>query len=506
MYEHEAKLHVPERFDPSKVVPDLTALGLEVGAPKTRTIVDVYHDTEDLRLLRWGCTIRHRRRKGWTVKLPVASRVGELVRDEIDLGGRAGRFPADGRRLIASFARSGDLGVVATMTTDRTTRSIRSADGAPVGELTDDRVSAQVQLPGCENGDGSGEPTTFRQLEVELAPEVDPTVLSSIVDVLEAAGGRPQANGIKLALALGLSTLEPDVTVQDLPADPTAADVIGRTIARSVRQLIIELPVARMGVDPRGVHRARVATRRLRADLRTFKPLVEPEWADSLGNGLRELAAALGKVRDADVLAPLLRSALAERPDIDPVAGEEMLDLLTTRRSQALAELDNYLDQPETVALLDDLVAAAASPATNRGAERPAKEALPHLVDKRWRKLNRAVDRLDRTPKPEKLHDIRILAKRNRYATEAVAPGFGRRTKRFGKSLAGLQDTLGDLNDRSTAVEWLGHNAADLSPTTAYWGGRLAQQLADRNPPGINWRQDWKAVRKARPNWLRRPQ
>lgn len=34
----------------------------------------------------------------------------------------------------------------------------------------------------------------------------------------------------------------------------------------------------RLDTDPEGVHQARVATRRLRSDLRTFRPLVDPEF------------------------------------------------------------------------------------------------------------------------------------------------------------------------------------------------------------------------------------
>lgn len=503
MDEHEAKFEVTEDFDLSELEPSLASLGLEVGPSKARTIVDVYHDTDDLRLLRWGCTLRHRRRTGWTVKLPVTSRAGRLVRNEVDLGGRSGRVPPQARRLVASFTRGQALGVVATITTERTARLIRSADGGPLAELTDDRTSAETG-PGRDDIAEDGQTSTFRQVELELAEGADPGALGPIIDAVIAAGGRPQTDGIKLRLALGLTSLEPDVLVPDLPADPTAHDVIHRAIARSVRQLILQLPVAVLGTDERGVHQARVATRRLRSDLRTFKPMVDRAWAAELSEGVAALAKALGQVRDADVLAPLLRSALADRTDITADAGDKILAHLATCRSQALEELGNHLDRPETVALLDQLVMAAASPATNEQSQEPAKAVLAKPVDRRWQKLSRAVGGLGPNPKPEKLHDVRLLAKRTRYATKAVAPGFGPKTAQFAKNLAALQDTLGDLNDLSTAVHWLDANAADLDPESAYLAGRLAQQLADAQPQGTDWRSDWRAITKSRPGWLRR--
>ena len=71
----------------------------------------------------------------------------------------------------------------------------------------------------------------------------------------------------------------------------------------------------RIGEDPEGVHQARVATRRLRSDLRTFGPVLDERWSEDLRAELRWLGAALGKVRDADVLTELLRSASTELPD-----------------------------------------------------------------------------------------------------------------------------------------------------------------------------------------------
>jgi CHAD domain-containing protein len=52
----------------------------------------------------------------------------------------------------------------------------------------------------------------------------------------------------------------------------------------------------------------------------------------------------------------------------------------------------------------------------------------------------------------EELHQLRIRAKRLRYATELVAPLLDRRAaKRASRRLAGLQNLLGHLNDQAMA-------------------------------------------------------
>ncbi len=495
MQEHEAKLSVEDDFELPALEGRLQEVDAKVLAPKQSTITDVYYDTADLRLLRWGCTLRHRKRQGWTVKLPIETADESLTRDEVNLGGRAGRPPARALRLVASFSRGEPVARIATLTTTRTILPVRSSDGRSLAEIADDLVSGET--PG-------GGATTFRQVEVELSPEADPAVLDPIVQALTNAGAQPDRGGIKLAIVLGRPRLDPDVVVPELPERPSARDDIRRAVARSVEQLIVTLPVARLGQDPEGVHKARVATRRLRSDLRTFKPLIDRPWAAGLRARLRDLADHLGQVRDADVRHQLLRRTLAAHPEIDDDAGHEVLDLLSRQRQQAMDALDVHLDRPETDQLLNDLVAAAADPPTTPAADEPAKQQLPDLVNRPWWRLRRAVHKLGRNPRPKALHKVRILTKRTRYATEAVAPAFGLKTRRFAEALATLQDTLGDLNDASVANDWLNHNTPEFTPHAAFAAGRLSQTLHDAAAGRQQWRRQWSKIEGRRPSWIDR--
>jgi glutamate-1-semialdehyde 2,1-aminomutase len=80
------------------------------------------------------------------------------------------------------------------------------------------------------------------------------------------------------------------------PVTPTGgvAVVIRDALDSSVQRLLLADPIARVGEDPEGVHQARVATRRLRSDLRTFAPLLDPVWVTSLRDELRWLGSELG--------------------------------------------------------------------------------------------------------------------------------------------------------------------------------------------------------------------
>ena len=66
-----------------------------------------------------------------------------------------------------------------------------------------------------------------------------------------------------------------------------------------------------------------------------------------------------------------------------------------------------------------------------------------------------AVDALGPDPSDTKLHKVRILAKRSRYAAEATAPLLGPAAARFAAGVADLQTVLGDHQDTVLAEEWL---------------------------------------------------
>ncbi len=289
------------------------------------------------------------------------------------------------------------------------------------------------------------------------------------------------------------------VVVPELGDEPSAADAVRRAIASSVQRLLRADPVARAGEDPEGVHQARVATRRLRSDLRTFTPLLEPAWVDHLRDELRELAALLGAVRDADVLLERLRSAAATLPtDGDRATAEGLLADLEHSRDADRATLLAAMDDARYDRLLDDLVAAAARPALVEAATAPAAEVLPGLAAGPWRRLRRRVNGLGEDPPDADLHEVRILAKRARYAAEAVAPAVGPEATAFAKAVARLQEVLGNHHDAVVAQGWL-RDAAKRHRSAAFVAGTLAGlEQAEAQRCREAWPASWEAARDKR--------
>jgi CHAD domain-containing protein len=252
------------------------------------------------------------------------------------------------------------------------------------------------------------------------------------------------------------------------------------------------------------VHQARVATRRIRSTLRTFSSLLDTEWTDRLRDDLKWLANLLGEVRDTDVLLERFSEHLAALPEQDAKPGRRLLERLNEERDQARRRLLGAMASDKYVQLLEDLVAAAAAPALLPGADRPAAEVMPPLVAKPWKKLRKAVRKAGDDASDHDLHQIRIRAKRARYAAEAVEPVIGKPAEDFADAVADLQDVLGDHQDAVVGEAWLREATASARRDVALVAGLLiAAERASGAATRDRWPTVWKAAkRKQLRSWL----
>jgi CHAD domain-containing protein len=489
--EREAKLQAPAGFR----LPELGGDGLVATGMEPQRLVTVYVDTPDLRIARWGSSLRHRRgegqRKGWTVKLPSPTNGSQLVRTEVNFeGDDASKLPTAAADLLRAYVRGQELTPVARLQTVRRGVVIGDDAGRRLAVVTDDEVSVM---------DGRRVASRFRELEVELDPEADDALSEILIDRLTQAGAGPLDNVPKLVRALGpRAASPPDVEVAELDEDATVADVVRGELATSVVRLLRHDAGVRLGEDAEAVHQARVATRRVRSALRTFRDVLDPEWGGSLRDRLKQVADALGAVRDTEVLRDRLRSREPSLPGGDRQALEELVTTLESTRDEARKRLLAAIREETYVDLLDELVEGAREPRVlEDAAGAPAASELRPALERPWRHLEHAVERALEDASDASLHAVRIRAKRARYAAEAVSPVFGKRAEGFAKAAARLQDVLGDHQDSVVARAWL-REAAE-GGADAFVAGELAaieaQAAADARAA---WPKAWKALSRKR--------
>jgi CHAD domain-containing protein len=289
-------------------------------------------------------------------------------------------------------------------------------------------------------------------------------------------------------------------------ADASAGEVVHAALARGVERLAQhaeELRTAPVegGNGVEAVHQARVATRRLRSDLRTFGDLLDEDWARSLRSELAELAEVLGVVRDIDVLTARLERSVGHLDKRDRSAAAFLFDELVAQRRAGMTLLLARLGTPAHEALMEHLKAMADAPRYSPLADEPAAAVFALVARRAWRPLAEAAERvLAEGPEQapiEHLHQVRIRAKRFRYAADAAAL-VDRRAARHAKRLASLQDDLGLLNDAAVAELWLRRHVQGEPSERAFAVGQLVMlERLEIEHRRRSWVPEWRAVERA---------
>ena len=492
MKEREVKLSAGEEFQ----LPELGGLldGV-IAAPRTeQRLSTVYFDSDDFRLARWGLSFRYRAGEGWTVKLPGEDAGALLVRDEVVFEGGSRTPPTGAVDLVRCYVRRAELRPQVRLRTVRRGVLLTDADGRLLADVVDDRVSLL---------DGQRVVGGFRELEVETTDATPPGLLKALIARLRAAGAGAPDPTPKYLRAIGdADAVSPEIVLLALSRSASLGEVVRHAIASGVIRLLRHDPVVRLQTDPEGVHQARVATRRLRSDLRTFRGVLAPEWTAALRVELGWLGGELGAARDADVLYERLTARAGELPAASAEGAGAVIEALAQRRVQAHAGLLEALGSDRYVDLIDRLIEAAQTPAlVEEQADRAATEALPPIVRRAWRPLDKYVKALPDPPADEQLHTVRILAKRCRYAAEASAPSLGKRTQKLARAAGALQDVLGELNDAVVAERWLRDWASHTrSGRSAFVAGELAAlEHVAAHRARSQWPKAWKRLRARRP-------
>ncbi len=296
--------------------------------------------------------------------------------------------------------------------------------------------------------------------------------------------------------------------IDDLGRDCTVRELVASVIRAATAEVVTRESALVENGDPEDVHKARVATRRLRAQLRTLRPVLRRPWVDDVNGELKWLAALLGRIRDADVLFDELERLVRTLPEPDVAPARALIARLLTEREAANANLLAALQSERYRALVVRLEAAGDVPpmdADDDRADAPAASVLPSLVAQTWRALHKRVRALGDDPSDESLHEVRKRAKKLRYSSETAVTVMGKPAKRLAAAAEQLQSVLGEVHDAATAETWLRHEIlADGSLSVALAAGELIERERRRHQVNRKrWPKAWKkARRKSLRQWL----
>jgi CHAD domain-containing protein len=464
LLEREVKLAPPQNLD-------LAALGGEKAA--ARTFDSTYYDTEGRDLLRRGVTLRRRveRRKGaWQLKLPSGDARVELEFDDAELP------PEAVVALVVGLTRRAELAPVAHLRTRRETIRVRR-DGVHVADVVLDAVTSL---------DDGKVVAAFDEIEIELIDGAEKD-LRQLERALRKAGATDAGGPSKLARALGAPNGGSPTT-----ADRSPAGTLRRALAQQHERLLAHDPGTRTGLDPEDLHQFRVATRRLRAFLRAGSDLLDADWANETRAELSWLGAALGGVRDQDVLIERFRAEAAELDEVDREALGPLFAALEAERELSRGELMVTLESDRYLELLARLEAEPPLAASSG-------RTLESIWRREYRRTKKAMAPLGDEPADDELHAARIRVKRARYAAELAGPELGKKGAAFVDAAKTLQDVLGSHQDSVVGEQVLRRLAPVLAGAALAMGRLVDREQARRASARATWREAWRELdRRAR--------
>jgi triphosphatase len=497
--------------------------GMRRWAARREHLATVYYDTPDFALAREGVALRVRRsgeRSIQTLKAEGLAAAGLHAREELEWP-LAGNGTPDlalldetpYRRLFARKRVRERLQPVFTTEFDRAARMVAFADGT-AAELAIDR--------GQIRAGGRAAPISEAEIELKtgdahrlfaLAREIARDVPIRLGHASKAERGYALASGAPAA----------PQKARPVPLDgPLSAGAALRRIAFAcIAQMQANEDGLLIGRDPEYLHQFRVGLRRLRsclglAGLALGKPAVAEVAAE-----LRWLQNALGPARDWDVFTTETLATLARSVDAGAALKGFRARCARIRRAHGEAAREAIRSARYTALVLglgeqfahDDLAGFARQATPAEGAAAPGHHG-PGLAAPVTEFAAFALDRLDRrlrkrgadVPKaaPEARHQVRIAAKKLRYASEffsALNPK--KRVAPYLAALEDLQDILGALNDAVVADRLLAEAvAATGQPVPERVDGLVRGWMAAVAANELaGFKRAWREFGEAKPFW-----
>ena len=493
--EVEAKFLIEDAGQVGDLVDSLDSYDVRSGS--VVDVVDKYWDTPGWRLFRAGWAYRWRDCSGDRSMVLKSFRLGSgIVQRRREVERRVLAFPQDGGHpLVAEHVGDragglwvGDLRRLFRVETHRRLFDIRLSGDVLVEVGIDQTVITAVGLvkklaPGrmafveleMELKEGGEE--SLRQLAADTQERFGLLAarLSKFERGLQAAGLSPSRAS---HVALPASTPFVEVLRERAPApdDPAIHLAYGRLLEQ-FEEMIVQEPRAWEGLDPEGVHKMRVATRRLRSALRAFKKVL-PASIRPFNGEFKWLAAVLGGVRDLDVARGNLPHFLSEIPEEDAAHLDNYQQYLADRWREERRRLVTCLAGRRygrlKAGFAERLGRGPSAGVMETLGSMTVGEAAQLLIGKRYRGVLRRGREITPASSDESLHALRIRCKRLRYLLEFFRPTYGELLKAETTRLKELQDVLGEFQDACVAAGLLRRYAEGLPVRSGNRGQLIA--------------------------------
>lgn len=235
-----------------------------------------------------------------------------------------------------------------------------------------------------------------------------------------------------------------------------------RKLDSLVRAMITEVPGVRIATDIECIHRMRVASRRARSVLQLFGASFPEESVKRWQKGIRRVTRSLGKARDIDVQIDVLKTFRKTHNRSKHTIGiDHILYHIRKKRRQTQKDVLRNLDRIEKKNLLHEISLYLQEnlvqdpQAKVQGSSRlMLRQARVHIL-KFLDALLEYELYVNQENANDELHQMRIAAKRLRYAMEILSELYSNQLVEYISAVKKIQKYLGEMHDCVVWLEYL---------------------------------------------------
>lgn len=436
--------------------------------PIRQRLHNVYFDTPDQKLQQRRVALRIRR-VGKSAKAARIQTLKTSCQDDSALSARGeweSEIPGDTLSLSAlqntvwpEIDRDGSIfaALAPTFTTifERTQWTVTALDGSVI-EVAFDLGEVQA----------GGQSSVICELELELLSGKPMSLFALAGQLAECVAVLPLSQSkAARGYALAQGRVNQPQYARDLLLMPGSSlhQIAQQVLREMFSQFTANLNALRLSDDAEIVHQARVGWRRFRSALRLFRPVLQGQLPAT--HALKPLLASLGELRDLEVAVidtlPPLAEAYAGSDPQRRLAWQALIDDLKAGAHDRRTKVREAMLEPTVgaclLAITRFIEALTLQGTTDTPQRHAASRPTPSVHPWARRRFNRLRQQLKLAltdiHQPDRQHRARILAKRLRYAAEALQAFLPkRRCNRWLAKATELQTRFGQSRDIRQAL------------------------------------------------------
>lgn len=245
-----------------------------------------------------------------------------------------------------------------------------------------------------------------------------------------------------------------NTSYEDLDSTSSVA-LTGKLVFAEQFQIFLDHEAGTLsGDDIEDLHKMRVATRRMRALLKSLRDFYDPDQVRFLRDSLKNIAQRLGELRDIDSFLLFLSQCESQIPSSIQPAIHHIIEDRRYAREQQLQKLRVEFTQNEYLRFKDEIHSFIQINDEAENLSPSIKMAIPALLEKLFDKIIKKKDRIYEATIPE-LHRLRINFKRLRYLCEFFSPWYDKSMDKIIQDFISYQDILGDIHDHHRDILFL---------------------------------------------------